>query len=370
MKKKLSFKGIWEALKDSFKGFSEHKITKLSASLAYYTVFSLGPLLLVIISLAGIFFGEQAVQGSIQHQIQGLVGGEAAHQIQDIVKNASKGNKGTIGAIIGFITLIIGATSMFGEMQDSLNTIWGLKPKENAGWKATVKKRLLSFSVVGSLAFLLLVSLTASALIEGLNKRLTNVLPDVTVVLFYIVNIIVALGITAALFGIIFKVLPDANIKWKDIIAGSIFTALLFMLGKFAIGLYISKSNVGSTYGAAGSLVVLLVWVYYSSIILYFGAEFTKSYALKFGSVINPSPYAEVAKTVTVSTDNLSLQEVAEKTKHKEGEEAITALKEPDPKPQPVTSKTDYHKSKPPFAFRALGVLALMFMGAKKSGHH
>jgi membrane protein len=370
MKKKFSFKSVWQALKDSFKGFSEHKITKLSASLAYYTVFSLGPLLLVIISLAGIFFGEEAVQGSIQHQIQGLVGGDAAHQIQDIIKNASKGNKGTIGAIIGFVTLIIGASSMFGEMQDSLNTIWELKPKPHAGWKATIKKRLLSFSVVGSLAFLLLVSLTASALIEGLNERLKSVLPDVTVVLFYILNIVITLGITAALFAIIFKVLPDATIKFKDIIVGSIFTAILFMLGKFAIGLYINKSDVGSTYGAAGSLVVLLVWVYYSSIILYFGAEFTKAYALKFGAIIKPSPYAEVAKTVTVSVDDASLQDVVEKTKDKEGEEAITALKQPTPKPQPVIPKGHYHHKKPPFAFQALGVLALLFMGSKKSRQH
>ena len=256
------------------------------------------------------------MQGTIQHQIQGLVGRDAPKQIQDIIKNASSGNKGTIGAIIGFVTLIIGATFMFVEMQDSINTIWGMKPKPNAGWKAMVKNRLPSFSVVGSLAFLLLVSLTASALIEGLNARLKNFLPGVTVVLFYILNLVITLGVTATLFAVIFKVLPDAHIKWKDIIAGSIFTALLFMLGKFAIGLYINKWNVGSTYGAAGSLVVLLVWVYYSSIILYFGAEFTKAYALKFGSHIVPIHYAVVAKTVTVEGNSqTSLQEMEANTK-------------------------------------------------------
>lgn len=369
MKKKLSFKGIWGALKDSFKGFSEDKVMKLSASLAYYTVFSLGPMLLVIISLAGIILGKEAVQGNIQHQIQGVIGADAAKQIQDILANASKSGKGTLSAIIGFVTLFIGATSMFGEMQDSLNTIWGLKPKPNAGLKAMIKNRILSFSLVGSLGFLLLVSLAASALVEGLNSRLKAILPDVTVVLFYIINIVIALGITAALFAVIFKVLPDAKIKWKDIIAGSIFTAILFMIGKFAITLYISKSDVGSTFGAAGSLVVLLVWVYYSSVILYFGAEFTKAYALKFGSTIHPNEYTVAAKTVTIENGNTSLQEQEQKVEGKDGVEAAQALAKPLPKPKPIIPNSNYHQHKPPFAFQALGVLALLFMGSKKSRH-
>jgi membrane protein len=311
--KKITIKGLWEVLKNSFKGFSEHNITKLSASLAYYTVFSLGPLLIMIIFLCSIFFGREAVEGTIYGQIQGFVGQDAALQLQEIIKNAALG-KGTMAAIIGGITLLIGATTIFAEIQDSINTIWGLKVKAKAGWFKLVKTRLLSFGVIGSLGFLLLVSLGITALIEGLTNRLKAHFPDITVVLFYIINLVITFGVITTLFGVIFKVLPDAKVKWKDVLAGAIATALLFMLGKFAISFYISKSDVGSTYGTAGSLVVLLVWIYYSSIILYFGAVFTKAYAIKFGGEIHPNHYAVVAQNVEVEQGKQSIQQ-AEKSK-------------------------------------------------------
>ena len=279
--KNLWLKGIGELLKESFRGFSEYKVPKLSASLAYYTVFSLGPLLIVIIFLTSIFLGREAVEGSIYAQIQGFVGDDAAKQIQDIIKNASITGKGTVAAIIGIVTLLIGATSVFGEIQDSVNDIWGLKPKPKQGWLKLIKNRLLSFGIIGSLGFLLLVSLAITAVVEALGKRLEAAFPNVTVVVFYITNLVLTLGVTTLLFAVIFKVLPDARIKWKDVWAGAITTSILFMIGKFAISFYISKSDVGSTYGAAGSLVILLVWIYYSSIILYFGAVFTKAYAKK-----------------------------------------------------------------------------------------
>ncbi len=318
---KLSFKGLWQVLKESFKGFSEDKLTKLSASLAYYTVFSLGPLLIVIVSLCSIFFGREAVEGTIYGQIQGFVGADAAKHLQEIIKNAAIGGKGKVAAVIGIITLLIGATTIFAEIQDSINSIWNLKIKPKAGWFKLVKNRLLSFGVIGSLGFLLLVSLGVTALVEGLSNRLKHVFPEVTIVLFYILNLVITLVVVAALFAVIFKVLPDAKVKWKDVMAGAIATALLFMLGKFGISFYISKSNVGSTFGTAGSLVVLLVWIYYSSIILYFGAEFTKAYSMKYGGHIHPNEYAVVAKTIEVEHENQSIQDADKK--HEEIKENV-----------------------------------------------
>ncbi|HEX7457532.1 MAG TPA: YihY/virulence factor BrkB family protein [Ginsengibacter sp.] len=306
---KITIKGLWEILKNSFHGFSDDRILKLSAALAYYTVFSLGPLLIVIVFLCSLFFGREAIEGTIYGQIQGFVGHDAALQLQQIIKSATIGGKTKIAAIIGIITLVIGATSMFAEMQESINMIWGLKPKPKSAWWLLIKNRLLSFGVIGSLGFLLLVSLGISGLIEALSNRLRNHFTDVTIILFYIINLIINFGVISILFAVIFKVLPDAKIKWKDIMAGAIATAVLFMIGKFAISFYISKSNVGSTYGTAGSLVVLLVWIYYSSIILYFGAEFTKAYAIKYGSEITPNEYTVIAKTVEVEQGKKSVQQ-------------------------------------------------------------
>ncbi len=308
MKEKFSFKGLWEVLKNSFKGFGNDKVTKMSGSLAYYTVFSMAPLLIMIISLAGIFLGREAVEGKIYGQLAGFVGADTAAQLQEIIKNASLAGKSKIAAIIGGITLLIGATTVFAEIQDSINTIWGLKPKPKKGWLKMIQNRFLSFSVIASLGFLLLVSLGVTALVEGLSERLRANFPEVTVVVFYIVNLVITLIVVTSIFAVIFKVLPDANIKWKDVWAGAIATAVLFILGKFAISFYISKSEVGSTYGAAGSLVVLLLWVYYSSIILYFGAEFTKAYAVKYGSEIHPNKYAVTMKTVEVENGGQSVQ--------------------------------------------------------------
>ena len=308
MKNKVTGKGIWKILKNAFSGFSDDKVTKLSGSLAYYTVFSMGPLLVVIISLCGLFLGREAVEGKIYGTLQGFVGQDTAVQLQEIIKNASLGNKSKIAAIIGFITLLIGATSVFAEIQDSINGIWGLKPKPKRGWVKMLQNRFLSFSVIISLGFILLVSLALSGLIEGISGRLQAAYPDVTVIVFYVFNVILTLIITSFIFAVIFKVLPDAAIRWRDVATGAIVTALLFMVGKFAIGIYISKSDVGSTYGTAGSLVVVLLWVYYSSIILYFGAEFTKAYAMEYGAPIHPSKYAVTMQQVEVETGGASVQ--------------------------------------------------------------
>ncbi|WP_025144321.1 YihY/virulence factor BrkB family protein [Pedobacter jeongneungensis] len=308
-KKKISFKGLWQVLKTSFTGFGDHKVTKISGSLAYYTVFSMGPLLVVIISLCGIFMKKEAAQGKVFDQLKGFLGSETAMQLQDIIKNAGLGDKGTIAFIIGLVTLLLGATSVFGDIQDSINTIWGIKPKPKRGWLKMLQNRFLSFSVIVSLGFLLLVSLGVTAVLDGFSTRLQARFADISVILFYILNTVITLGVVSAIFAVIFKVLPDANIKWRDVAAGALVTGVLFLIGKMGISLYISKSDVGSTYGAAGSLVVLLLWTYYSSIILYFGAEFTKSYAITYGSEILPNHYAVTIKEIEVEQGSKSVQD-------------------------------------------------------------
>ncbi|CAN5803796.1 YihY/virulence factor BrkB family protein [soil metagenome] len=308
MAEKISFKGIYCVLKNAFNGFIDNKVTKLSGALAYYTVFSLAPLMIIVVSVASIFLAKDAVEGKIYGQLAGFVGHNAAVQLQEIIKNASLEGKSKVAAVIGVIALLIGSTTVFAEIQDSINSIWGLKPKPKRGWLKMIKNRVLSFSVIISLAFLLLVSLGISSIIDGFSDRLQDHFPHVTVVVFYVINLVITFGVTSIIFAVIFRVLPDADIKWKDVMAGAMTTAILFMLGKLGISFYISKSNVGSTYGAAGSLVILLLWVYYSALILYFGAEFTKAYALKYGSKIYPNDYAVTTKMVEIETGSESIQ--------------------------------------------------------------
>jgi membrane protein len=315
MTNKLTPKGIFKLLKESFNGFLDDKVLKLSAALAYYTVFSIGPMIIIIIYFAGVIYGQEAVQGNVFDEIKGLVGAEAAIQIEELIKNAALSSKGNFAAVIGFITLLIGATGVFAEIQDSINDIWGVKPKPKKGWLKMLVNRMLSFSVVISLGFILLVSLILTGLIETLMGRLQARFPNVTVVVVYIVNLLITFTVISSLFAIIFKVLPDAIIKWKDVLIGAMVTAVLFMFGKFAITFYIGSSDVGSTYGAAGSLVVLLLWVYYSSLILYFGAEFTKAYAAGYGSHIRPSHYAVWVKHVEVEEERGSLKQQEQKKK-------------------------------------------------------
>lgn len=308
MAEKISFKGMYCVLKNAFNGFIDNKVTKLSGALAYYTIFSLAPLMIIVVSVASIFLARDAVEGKIYGQLAGFVGHNTAVQLQDMIKNASLEGKSKIAAIVGGIALLIGSTTVFAEIQDSINGIWGLKPKPKRGWLKMIKNRVLSFSVIISLVFLLLVSLGISSIIDGFSDRLQDHFPQVAVIVFYIINLLITFGVTTVIFAVIFRVLPDADIKWKDVMAGAMTTAFLFMLGKLGISFYISKSNVGSTYGAAGSLVILLLWVYYSSLILYFGAEFTKAYAMKYGSKIYPNEYAVTTKMVEIETGSESIQ--------------------------------------------------------------
>jgi membrane protein len=238
------------------------------------------------------FLGQEAVQGQIYDQIKGLVGNEAAIQVQTIIQNISQTQQGSLGAIIGIIILIIGATGVFTEIQDSINFIWSVKAKPKKGWLKFLMNRLLSFSLVVSLGFILLVSLIISALLELLSDKLLRFFKDYTIYLFYVIDLLIIFIIITGLFAVIFKVLPDASIKWKAAIIGAGFTAILFLLGKFLIGYYLGKSNMNVTYGTAASIIIILSWVYYSSLILYFGAEFTKVYAIETGGGIVPNETA------------------------------------------------------------------------------
>src|ERR1051326_1697726 len=289
---KKFFVKSFSLLKDSYAEFSSNNGVKLSAALSYYTIFSLAPLLLIIIYLAGLFWGTEAVQGQIFGQINGMIGKESAKQIQEMIKGVKLSGSGPIALIIGIATLISGAIGVFGEMQDSMNMIWKLKAKPKRGWVQIVHSRVISFSMIMVLAFLLMVSLFVNALVEGLGNRLQQMFPDIAIIIFYILNLIILFFIVALLFGMIFHFLPDGKIFWKDTVIGSLFTSLLFMIGKFAIGFYLGNSQVASGYGAAGSLIVILLWVYYSAIILYFGASFTKVNAYLYGKKIVPNKYA------------------------------------------------------------------------------
>lgn len=282
----------WKVIKKAAVEFDKDNVFKLSASLSYSTIFAMAPLLIVVISLAGIFWGQQAVSGKIYAQIKDLVGSNAAIQIQEIIKNIRHSHHTVAGAIIGGIILVIGATGVFTEIQGSVNYMWSIMAKPKKGWLKFLMNRLLSFSLIIGFGFLSLVSLVINSLMDLLSDYLKRYFSHFTVYFFYIVNLLLVLAAVIFLFTIIFKVLPDAIIRWKDAFTGAVFTGLLFMLGKFLIGLYLGNSNLGITYGAAASIIVILTWVYYSSLILYFGAEFTKVYAQDHGGRIRPSDTA------------------------------------------------------------------------------
>lgn len=289
---RLSPLAIWSVLKTAASEWSGDKASRLAAALSYYTIFSIAPLLLISIAVAGFFFGKEAASNEIFHQMRGLVGDSGAQAIQAMIEAASKKSTGLVATVVGLATLLFGASGAFGQLQDALNTIWEVKPKPGQGIKGIVRLRAVSFSMVLVIAFMLLVSLVLSAALAALGKFLGNSLPIPSVIL-QTANFMLGFGVISLLFALIFKVLPDIRIAWKDVWVGAMVTSLLFSIGRFLIGLYLGRSSVTSSYGAAGSLVVILLWIYYSSQILLYGAEFTKVYALKLGSRYQPSPHAE-----------------------------------------------------------------------------
>ncbi len=289
---KQVFKDSWNITKETFSEFSNDRVLKLSAALAYYTIFSLPSMLIVIIGLCSIFYGKEAVQGQIFNEIGGLVGLDAALQIQDVLKKTTLNHDNVLATIAGVVTLILAATGMFGEIQDSINSIWGLKAKPKKGLIKLVLNRLISFSMVVVLGFILLVSLVLNALLAGLIQRLEHYFSETIVSYLFILDYGVMIVVTTILFAAILKVLPDAKIQWKDVWVGAFTTCLLFLLGKFLIGYYLKQNASVSAYGAAGSMILILLWVYYSAIILYLGAEFTQVFVRYHKRKIEPNRYA------------------------------------------------------------------------------
>jgi membrane protein len=283
---------FWRLFKLSFDDFVEHNSLKLSAALSYYTTFSIAPILIIIISVVGIFFGVDAVQGKIYYQLNGLIGSEAAGQIEAIIKNVETTQLNRNSAIVGLIILLVSASGVFTEIQDSINYLWSIKAKPKKGWLKVILNRLLSFSLIASFGFLLLVSLAANAMLDLLSESLKNYFEDATIYLFYGINTVFTLLVTTCMFVIIFKLLPDAIVHWRDAWVGAFLTALLFTCGKLLISLYVSYSELGTIYGATASIIIILLWVYYTSIILFFGASFTRHYAQIHGGKITPKKNA------------------------------------------------------------------------------
>ncbi len=276
----------------------DDKGLKLSASLAYYTIFSLAPMLIVLLSVGGLFYGQEALQGKVFSQINDFVGNDAAIFIQNTLQKLELSGKGTVAIVTGIVTLVIGASGIFVEIQDSINTIWRVKAVPKKGWVKLLINRVLSLSMIASLGFILIVSLLINSLVLVFSDMLSKYLPDFTLIFIDVINLGITFIVLMVLFGIIYKVLPDVEISWRQIRSGAFFTALLFMLGKYLIGLYIQYAAVGDIYGAAGTVVVIAVWVYYSAAILFFGAEFTWAHAKIRGDYIQPSKHAVAIRQV------------------------------------------------------------------------
>lgn len=272
-------------LTQTFKEWQEDNASRLAAALAYYTVFSIPPLLIIAIAIAAQIFDQTAVQQQITNQMQSLIGDSGAQVVEAILENSSQAGESIWAAIISVVTLLLGASGVFGELHSTLNAIWEVQARPGRGLLGTIKDRFFSFTMVLGVGFLLLVSLVVSAGLAAVNEFVTGALPGL-VILAQAINFLVSFGIITVLFALVFKVVPDVKIAWRDVWVGAVVTAFLFTVGKFAIGLYLGNSAPGSTYGAAGSLIVLLLWVYYSAQILFLGAEFTQVYANKFGSHI------------------------------------------------------------------------------------
>lgn len=310
MKMKNSIRTLWGYLKEVMSEFFDNNVIKYSASLAYYTTLSIAPLLVIVIHVTGLILGDQAMEGVIYDELHGLVGPSAAEQLQLTIQNVHMNVGTSLATTVSFIVLLFGATGIFAEMQDSLNKIWGLKAitTKKAWWKMIID-RLVSFSMIVSLGFVMLVSLALSAIVMKLTDILKGFIGDDGEVILTISDHLLSVVSTTIIFAAIFKVLPDAKIKWRDVIVGALITSLLFLLGKILIGLYLSSSKLASLFDAAGSVILIMLWVYYSSAILYLGAVFTKVYAAKYGGKIQPSKYATWIATEEKPIDHIPLKE-------------------------------------------------------------
>jgi membrane protein len=282
----MQLKRIWVLLKNTASEWQEDKVSLWAAGIAFYTIFSLAPLLIIAIAIAGAVFGQETAQNQIVEQIQGLIGKQGAQAVRAMIQNTQQpGSGGILATTFGVATLLLGASGVFGQLQEALNTIWDVQPQSGINIKNFLQKRLLSFAIVLVIGFLLLVSLIVSAVLAAIANFFGHLFPQ-WIQLGQILNFLFSFGGTMLLFALVYKVLPDINIAWSNIWIGATISALLFTIGKFLIGLYLGNSSIGSSYGAASSLVIVLIWVFFSAQVLLLGAEFTQVYARRNSYVI------------------------------------------------------------------------------------
>ena len=298
---------VWFLLKTTATQWINDKCPQLGAALAYFTVFSLAPLVLILLAFFGLFFGSDHARDKIIEQLRYMIDPSGIQVIKDIASSAAEPQSGILATLLGIVVGLFGASGVFGQLQDALNTIWGVKAKPGAGLWAFLRARFLSFAMVAGVCFLLLVSLTVESVLRGLSTYLQNLLPGghiLALLLFLILDV----GAVIALFAMIFRFLPDIKIGWRDVWIGASLTGLLFVLGKFILGLYLGSGAAGSAYGAASSLITLLLWIYYSAQILLFGAEFTQVYTHSYGSRIEPEDHAVRVKRFEVEVPAAPVQ--------------------------------------------------------------
>ena len=286
------FKPYLSLLKETAKDWVEHDSPRLGAALAFYTVFAIAPLFVILLAIAGFVLGEDAARRQVFDELGRLIGSQGGQALESVAVASKQSGSGWWATLVALVTLFLGATGVFAQLQDSLNTVWNLRRKPGRQVSRFVKVRLVSFAMVLGIGFVLLVSLVINAGLSALGKYMSGLIPGQEV-LWQIINFLVSIGVVTLLFAMIFKVLPDAKIAWRDVWVGALLTAVLFSIGKSLLSLYLGKSSVASVYGAAGSLVVILMWVYYSAQILLFGAEFTRLYAIKCGSHVKPEEGVE-----------------------------------------------------------------------------
>lgn len=300
-KKKFGFSVLFGILKDTVQGFSDDNVMRLSASLAYATLFSVIPFLSLLITI-GVFL-QADLAGQLYTQLEPVLGSDVVNQLRSVIGNAGKTDSSTFATLLSIGVSVFGATTIFAEMQGSLNSIWGIKAVPKKSWLKYLRTRLLSFSIILIFAFILLITFSITNFISSLGNRFMTNYPDVAEWLVKITGMLINVGVTALIFALIFKILPDAKIRIKDVLVGAVATTLLFLAGQWGISLYIGIANVGTVYGAAAFLAVLVTWIYYSAIIIYVGAEFTQAWADRMGGKIFPDEFAVATKTIEIHED-------------------------------------------------------------------
>ncbi|MGB3618198.1 MAG: YihY/virulence factor BrkB family protein [Catalinimonas sp.] len=289
---KFNLKDLWPMLKETYKEWNGDDPFRQAAIVAYYAVLSLPALLIIIITIVGSIYGKEATQGQITNQISGAIGAEAAASIEEMIANSAQDQNSTLAVIFGIAMLVFGATGVFVQLQRSLNYIWEVKVDPKAGVLKVITDRATSLGLILVIGFLLLTSLALTSVLSALGDWIQQFVPDFLMIVFFVAEFVVSLGIITLLFAMMFKYLPDVKVEWRTVWIGALATSILFVIGKFALGIYFGHSEPGSAYGAAGSIILVLVWVSYSSLILFFGAEFTQVYARRYGHRIEPDAHA------------------------------------------------------------------------------